>query len=181
VGCSNGSLALARGDFLPYSGWAGRTDTKDERQEVVAVLRPETASRQPEVARGRHRWGLAACAFLISLSAFAGSAGLVAGWLSLGAALDQRLPLGSPVLGGIALAIIVGLPTAWLAWLAWRGDARADAAALLIGMILIGWILVELAFIREVSLFHPLYVVVGAVLIVVGRHSAHDLVHLLRP
>jgi hypothetical protein len=124
---------------------------------------------------------LAVCASLISLSAFAGSAGLVAGWLRLGEALDQRLPLGSPVIGGIALAIIVGLPTAWLAWLAWRADARADAAALLIGMLLIGWILVELAFIREVSFFHPLYVVVGAVLIVVGRHSVHDLGRLLRP
>jgi len=128
---------------------------------------------------GNRRVGTAIFAALIALSAYAGAVGLTTGGLTLMADLNERLPLGSPLLGGIALALIVALPTTWVAWLAWHDDPRTDAAALVAGILLVGWILVELAFIREFSFFHPTYLAVGALLIWIGRHGRHDLPALL--
>jgi hypothetical protein len=128
---------------------------------------------------GHRRVGTAIFAALIAFSAYAGAVGLITGGLTLTADLNERLPLGSPLVGGVALALIVALPTTWVSWLAWHDDARADAAALVAGILLVGWILVELAFIRKFSFFHPTYLVVGAVLIWIGRHGRHDLPALL--
>jgi hypothetical protein len=122
----------------------------------------------------QHRGGIAVFAAIIALSAYGGAIGLVSGGLSIGDLLTARLPFGSPVLGGIALALIVGVPSTWLAWLAWRADPRTDAAALIVGILIIGWIVVELAFIRDFSYFHPVYLVVGGVLVWIGRHGAAD-------
>jgi hypothetical protein len=41
------------------------------------------------------------------------------------------------------------------------------------GVLVIGWILVELAFIRELSFFHPLYLAVGGLLLWAGRPALH--------
>ena len=128
-----------------------------------------------DVEPGRRRTGLAILAALIAFSAAAGALGLVTGALSVGARLEERLPFGSPAFGGIALGVVVALPSTWLAWLAWRGDRRTDMAALLAGTLLVGWILVELAFIRELSFFHPLYVAIGLVLMVIGRRGVRVL------
>jgi hypothetical protein len=118
----------------------------------------------------RHR-GLAAFAALISASAWFGTAGLATGFLDLGPEVTPRLPFASPVLGGIALAVVVAIPTAVLAVLAWRGGRRTPAVAIWCGVAQIAWIVVELAFIRELSFFHPLYVLVGAALVGLGVRS----------
>ena len=140
-----------------------------------------TAHQHQHPHQHQHRAGVAAFAAIIAFSAYAGAIGLISGGLSLGE-FTARLPFGSPVLGGIALALIVAVPStwlAWLAWLAWQADSRTDAVALIVGILIIGWIVVELAFIREVSFFHPVYLVVGAALIWIGRHGAGDLRALL--
>ena len=129
--------------------------------------------------RLHRRLGVCVFAGLIALSAYAGAIGLITGWLSLDNTAATRLPFSSPVLGGIALAVIVAAPASWLAWLAWRGDPRIEAVELLAGSLLIGWILVELAFIREFSLFHPTYLVIGVILIWLGRHGAPALRKML--
>lgn len=118
------------------------------------------------------RVGLSVYAALIALSAYAGAIGLGSGGLAMGAALDHRLPFHSPVLGGIALAIIVGLPATALAVSAWHGRRRTDRAAVVVGVLLIGWIVVELAFIRELSFLQPLYVGVGISLVLIGTRSS---------
>ena len=61
------------------------------------------------------------------------------------------------------------MPNAVLAALSLRNDDRTPDAAIGVGLLLIGWIVVELAFIRELSFFHPLYVGVGLVLVLLGR------------
>jgi hypothetical protein len=71
--------------------------------------------------------------------------------------------------------VIVAVPATWLAWLAWRGDPRIEAAELLTGGLLMGWIIVELAFIREFSFFHPLYLAIGVILVWLGRHGTDAL------
>ena len=76
---------------------------------------------------------------------------------------------------------MVALPSTVLARFAWRDDPRTDPMALVAGVLLIGWIVVELVFIRELSFFHPAYVLVGVVLLWLGRHGIHDVGSLLRP
>lgn len=134
-------------------------------------------TRQPvrQDADGRHRrTALAAFAALIALSAYAGALGLITGFLSLGGNLNARLPFDSPAVGGIALGVIVAFPSTWLAWLARQGDRRTDAAAFVSGILLVGWILVEVAVIRDLSFFHPIYVAIGLVLMWIGRHSTRE-------
>ncbi len=117
---------------------------------------------------GHHR-ALAVFAAVLATSAWAGAAGLIVGFLGLGPEVESRLPFASPVFGGLALIAVVAVPMSILAVLAWRGDPRTGDAAVACGVLQVGWIVVELLFIRELSFFHPLYVVIGLVLIFVGR------------
>ncbi len=120
----------------------------------------------------RHpRRGLAVAAALVALSAWGGAAGLVTGSLALEGGLNARLPFHSPVLGGLALAALVAVPFTLLAASAWRGSERTDELALGSGALLVGWILVELAFVRALSFFHPLYLVIGGWFVFCGRHA----------
>lgn len=127
------------------------------------------------------RTGASLLAAAVAVSAYGGAIGLVLGALGLPAELEARLPFGSPVLGGLALALVVALPSTVLARFAWRDDPRTDPMALVAGVLLVGWIVVELVFIRELSFFHPAYVLVGVVLLWLGRHGIHDVGSLLRP
>ncbi|MEZ5181864.1 MAG: hypothetical protein R2702_08335 [Acidimicrobiales bacterium] len=130
---------------------------------MTTRLAPPMSTDRPR----RHR-GLAAFAGLVSLSAWFGAAGMVAGFLDLGPEVTPRLPLRSPVLGGIALALVVAVPMAAVAVLAATGHRLAPAAAVGAGVLQVGWIVVELAFIRELSFFHPLYVLVGVAFVGLG-------------
>ena len=117
------------------------------------------------------RTGLSLYAAFVALSAYGGTIGLATGALDMGHALNQRLPLHSPVLGGIALAVLVGVPATTVAVLARRADARTDLAAVVAGVLLVGWILVELAFIREISFLQFFYAGAGALFVALGlRH-----------
>ena len=82
--------------------------------------------------------------------------------------MTSRLPFASQVLGGIALLAVVAVPNAVASWLAARGDRRSGDASVVAGLLLAGWIVAELAFIRQLSFFHPLFLVVGALLIWLG-------------
>lgn len=128
-------------------------------------------------AAGRARRGLAVLALVVSVSALAGAVGLATGTLALSPDLNERLPFASPVFGGIALAVIVGLPFAVVALMAWRGDERADLAAAGAGALLVGWIVVQLAFLRSLSFFHPLYAALGGLFVWFGRGAVARTVH----
>jgi len=80
--------------------------------------------------------------------------------------LVSRSP--APVFGGIALACIVAVPSTFLAARAHAPGKRFDRAAEVVGLLLIGWIGVELAFIRELSFFHPIYAAIGAAFVATG-------------
>lgn len=119
----------------------------------------------------QRRTVLAIFAGVVAVSAFGGTIGLATGAIGVGPVVTARLPFGSALFGGIALALIVGVPTATVAWLAWRGDERTDRAAVFAGGCLIGWIVVQVLFIRELSFFHPTYLTVGALFVWTGRRS----------
>ena len=56
----------------------------------------------------RHR-GIAALAALMAIAAYAGVVGLMTGVPDMGTLVNGRLPLSSPVLGGLALLLIVAM------------------------------------------------------------------------
>ena len=110
-------------------------------------------------------------AALVATSAFGGAVALATGALDLGHTLNQRLPLHSPVLGGVALAMIVGLPASVVVVMVGRADERAGRVAIGAGALLIAWIGVEIACIREFSFLQPLYAGVGLAFIAIGRRA----------
>ncbi len=107
-------------------------------------------------------------AVLNTVGALAGAWGLASGSLDLGSTVNERLPWQSPVVAGAALALLVALPNAVLAAVALRRGRYTGLVGIAVGAALVVWILVELAFIRELSFFHPLYVAVGLVMIWAG-------------
>ncbi len=123
-----------------------------------------------EPTAGGRRTALAWVAAVNGLLAWAGAAGLISGVLDLGPRLEERLPLDSPTLGGIALATLVAAPLSALGWLAWHDDERTDRAEVVVGALLVGWIVVQVAFLRELSFFHPLYLGIGLGLVASGAH-----------
>jgi len=116
----------------------------------------------------RHHPAVAVYAGAIAFSAYAGAVGLATGVLDTAGTINSRLPFESPVFGAVALTLIVAVPNTALAWCAGRGDPRFTAAARFAGTLLIGWIAVELAIIRELSWLQPFYIAVGASLLVIG-------------
>ena len=67
-------------------------------------------SRPRRPRSGLLRRSAALLTALTGLLAFAGAIGLVGGATDLGDTVTSRLPLGSPVLASVALALFVGVP-----------------------------------------------------------------------
>ncbi len=114
-----------------------------------------------------HAW-LTALAGFVAGSAYGGAAGLIAGWLRPSASMMGSLPLHSPVFAGIALACVVAAPATVVAVLAWRRHPRDRDAAALAGVLLLGWIVVEVAVVRQFSALQVVYGLAGLGLIVSG-------------
>jgi len=111
---------------------------------------------------------LALYAGFIAASAYFGSIGMISGLLPVSASLASRLPFHSPVFGGVALACVVAAPATLVAVLAWRGHRRGRDAAALAGIILVGWIGVETAIVRELSPLQLGYALAGLGLTLAG-------------
>jgi hypothetical protein len=111
---------------------------------------------------------MAACAAFLAASAYFGAIGMVSGLLAVPDSLADRLPFGSPVVGGIALALVVAVPCAALAVLAWRRHPRTFDVATLVGLALAGWIVIEVAIVRQFSVLQVVFGAAGLGLVVVG-------------
>ena len=119
-------------------------------------------------SRAYRRW-LTALASFVAVSGYGGAAGLITGWLRLGAPMTARLPWHSPVFGGLALACVVAVPATLVAVLAWRGHPRYRDAAVIAGLLLTGWIIVEVTVVRQFSPLQVVYGLAGLVLIMAGN------------
>jgi hypothetical protein len=149
---------------------AGGTNVPARR--VLWSWRPTTVAGTVGGMRPRfrpNRVALAAYAGFIALSAFFGSVGMISGLLPVGGSLAERLPWHSPAFAGIALALVVGLPASVVAVLSWRRHPRTADAAALAGLLLVGWIAVELAIARQFSALQVVYAAAGAGLIALGN------------
>ena len=120
-------------------------------------------------AHGRlHGAWLIVLAGFVALSAYAGAVGLITGWLRLSTSMTEMLPFGSPVFAGIALACVVAAPATVVAVLAWLHHPRDRDAATLAGVLLVGWIVVEVAVVRQFSVLQVVYGLAGLGLIASG-------------
>jgi len=138
------------------------------------------ASEAASPTGARRRRGLALAEGLTAVSAVAGALGLVTGSIDLGETINRRLPFESPVFGGAALTVVVGLPMAAGAVSSWHGGRRTDVMAVSAGGALMGWIVVELAVIRSLSWLQPTLFLVGAAIAWAGFRG-EDSLRLHRP
>jgi hypothetical protein len=128
----------------------------------------------PQVHRAdRMRIGEVLLGAFVGISAVGGAIGLMFGAIDLGPTVVSRVPFDSPVLAGTALALIVALPALAAAWFAAHDDERTEAAQVVAGVAVMGWIVVQFAIIREFSFLQPTFFVVGAAMAVLGQRASH--------
>jgi hypothetical protein len=108
------------------------------------------------------RW-ITGLATFVAVTAWGGALGLIIGF-GTAPELNERLPFDSPVLGGLALMAVVAAPFSLIAALLWQRHERAVHATLLGGVLLIGWIAMQVAVLGEVNGLHLSITLIGIVL-----------------
>jgi len=93
-----------------------------------------TLTRYPR--RGSRQNILVLLSGFVAIWALAGAIGLMTGVIELGSTIEDRLPFDSPVFAGVALGLVIGLPTASTAVLTARADSRAPGIAVTSGAIM---------------------------------------------
>jgi hypothetical protein len=151
------------------------------RERASSAVRPSdpfrglsvtpSASRGPSVGRDVDHFWLAVAAALVAISAWFGAAGLATGFLEFPDRLARRLPFGSTVVGGLALAFVIAVPYSALAVLALRGDRRTTLASVGCGLVMVAWIAVELSVVREVSFLQPFMALIGLAFVFANRRG----------
>ncbi|OLR94444.1 hypothetical protein [Actinokineospora bangkokensis] len=121
---------------------------------------------------GRWRTLAVTATALMAMWALAGAAGLVGGGLSFGPEIDSRLPRQSLPLAGAALFVVVAVPMAAAAVLAWRSSPWASRAVAVAGVVLVGWVVVETVVIAEWYWLQPLCFAYGLGLAALGLAGA---------
>ena len=98
----------------------------------------------------------------LAIWAFAGSFALITGALDLGPAAEARLPWQSPILAGVLLALVVGVPMTVVTLV------RTAQTSMVAACALIGWILVQLLVLREFSWIQPVCVILAVTVAALG-------------
>lgn len=146
--------------------------------ESTAPREDELVAKNLSTTKPRVRWERPVAVLLTSLTAvmaYAGAIGLVGGGTDFGPTVNARLPWHSPVLAGIGLALLVGLPMTAAAWRMFQDyDSAIATVSILAGGWLIGWIGVQLVVIRTPNPMQAVCVGVGAVLIGLGIRVHHQ-------
>ena len=113
----------------------------------------------------------------MACGAIAGGFGLITGSIDFGATVNSRLPYDSPVLAGLALFLVVAVPMSFAAVAVAAGWSGADRALQLAGLLLVGWIGVEVVVIRTYSWLQPACALWGLLVAGLGllpRHHPHS-------
>lgn len=112
---------------------------------------------------------------LLAVGAYFGAFGLVVEGVDMGEA-TARLPFGSMVFAGVALGLINGvLPTVVVVG-ALRNRPWATLGHLVVGVVLMGWIVVQVAILGPpVHWLQILYFIWGAVLLALALHHRREI------
>ncbi|MFE6922433.1 hypothetical protein ACFVAV_15435 [Nocardia sp. NPDC057663] len=105
---------------------------------------------------------------LLATWALAGALGLIIGALTLGPEAQDRLPWQSPILAGVSLALVVGLPMTVVALTATHRDPRTPQTTMAAACALIVWILLQLLVLRELSWVQPVCVILAVAVAALG-------------
>ena len=97
----------------------------------------------------------------VGLTAVAGGVAILTGFLQLPLGLLQGTPFSSYLIPGLVLAIVVGGSGLVAAATLPTGCEMGILASLVAGLILVGWIVVEIAMIGLGSWLQVLYLVLG--------------------
>lgn len=107
------------------------------------------------------RIALVAVEGFVAVGAGYGSIMLVTDAWRLDRSMLRHLPVDTWVLPGVALAVLIALPTAAAAILVATNHPMARAGSLLTGGILVGWIVVQLILIQQYFFLQPVIGVCG--------------------
>lgn len=114
------------------------------------------------------RAALIGTAAFVAFWAFAGAFGLISGGADLGAEITAHLPYRSPVLAGLLLAAIVGVPMAATAVLALRARPAAALVGVCSGALLLGWVAVQPLVIGQFNWLQPVFGLLGSAVCLLG-------------
>ena len=98
---------------------------------------------------------------VVAGAAVAGGIGLMRDGMGMPSGWADRLPFHSWVFGGIALLVGVAIPQTLACGAVLFRHRRASLAAAAAGVLLVGWILVELLVLREYSVLQPVIAAMG--------------------
>jgi hypothetical protein len=110
---------------------------------------------------------LIAAELLLAIGAIGGAVGLITGWLDLHESADD-LPWQSPVLAGFALLLCNGVVPLAVVRGATRDAVWAAKGHVAVGVVLLVWIAVQVAFIGFNSPLQIVYAVYGAAVVALG-------------
>lgn len=116
----------------------------------------------------RRKRSLATSEALVALGAAGGAVGLATRALDFGRTINHRLPFDSPTFAGAALLAVVAIPMTIAARAAWRGSRERDVLAVGSGLLLVGWIVVEIPIIRSFSWLQPTFLLAGLAIAFTG-------------
>jgi hypothetical protein len=129
---------------------------------------PHRPGRPSAVHPARGHRVLSAVTAVMAVASAAGAVGIAGGGVDFGDTVESRLPFQSMPLAGLALFTLVTLPMGVATWQTWRGGPRAGVTALAAGALLMGWIVVQLLFIRTFSALQPICFAYGATVAALG-------------
>jgi hypothetical protein len=114
------------------------------------------------------RLGLAAVEVFIGVGAVYGGITLIADGWALPLSYLEPLPLSSWTWPGIALLAVVAVPMLGAAYLTIRRHPLGGEASVAAGLLLIGWIIVQVAVMGLAMAWQPVMAVLGAVVAPLG-------------
>ena len=117
-------------------------------------------------------WALIGCLLFLSISGLAGGIGMLmdptGASLSLPDDMLVDLPIDNYILPGLYLVLVYGLLSPVIAYGLWKRASWAWAAAVVLSIILLGWIIGQLILWGSPHIFQVIYFVLSLVMLILS-------------